>query len=503
MKKRGIIFKIIRYLALLFVLALGLISIIGTGDDDDGTAVDNPTVEGPVTGGNGSPWIQSTSFDLGQVGYMQQEYFISGTARSFVNVGALGSDGVWTVEPASRALYKTRILVYRPIDPQDFNGSVVVEWFNVSSVESAPDWIHMHTELIREGYAWVGVSAQYEGVEGGGAILPIPGLGDLSLKGFDSERYGSLSHPGDSFSYDIFSQAGQTIRNPSGLDPLGGLNPDRLIAVGESQSAIRLTTYVNAIQPLFGVYDGFLIHSRSGGSAALSEDPQPEINTPGVVWIRDDISVPVLMFQTETDLFLLYSLSARQPDGPFFRLWEVAGTAHDDTYGLILGAGDLGNDPAAAQVLVTDAPIPGILECDSPINSGHQHFVLKAAMAALDRWVRGGQASPNAPRLEIEGSPPEFALDAFGNVLGGIRTPYVDAPIAVFSGTGQTGSFICRLFGTTVLLDAGTLASLYPDNATYVSAVSAATDQAVDAGFILAPDAPLIKAAAAASGIGG
>ena len=155
-----------------------------------------------------------------------------------------------------------------------------------------------------------------------------------------------------------------------------------------------------------------------------------------------------------------------------------------------------------ADVLVTASPIPGFIECDKPINSGPQHFVLKAAMAALDVWVRGGEAPPNAPRLQVEGSPAEFVLDALGNVLGGIRTPYVDAPIAVLSGLGQSGEGFCSIFGTTVLFDDTTLASLYPDHDTYVTAVNEATDLAVEAGFILEPDALLIKAAAAASDIG-
>lgn len=433
---------------------------------------------------------------------MQQEYFISGTARAYTNTGELESDGTWSVEPAGSKSYKTRILVYRPIDPDDFNGSVVLEWLNVSGgLDAAPDWTSMHIELIRGGYAWVGVSAQFVGVEGGGTS--IPGIGDLSLKGFNPDRYGSLNHPGDSFSYDIFSQAGQAIRSPDGIDPLGGLKVGQLIAIGESQSASRLVTYVNAIDPLAQIYDGFLIHSRYSGSACLSQEPEPEINTPGVVRVREDIRVPVLMFQTETDLIVLGGLPDRQPDGQRFRLWEVAGTAHNDTYALMVGPGDKGGDPAVAEVLVSASPIPGIIECESPINSGPQHFVLKAAMAALDKWVRGGDAPPIAPRLEVDEDNFEFILDAFGNVRGGIRTPYVDVPIATLSGLGQGGGSFCSLFGTTVLFDAGTLASLYPDHDTYVSAVNESTDRAVEAGFILEPDAQLIKTAAAASGIGG
>src|SRR4030095_5950610 len=103
-------------------------------------------------------------------------------------------------------------------------------------------------------------------------IAGVP-LGGLKIN--DPERYGSLSHPGDSFSYDIFSPAGQAIRRGD-PDPLRGLHPQSVVAAGESQSAGRLVTYVNAIDPVAQVYDGFLIHSRGGGSARLSQEPEPE-----------------------------------------------------------------------------------------------------------------------------------------------------------------------------------------------------------------------------------
>jgi Alpha/beta hydrolase domain len=465
-------------------------------------AVPDPTIEGPITG-PGNPFVQATNFDLASVGYSRQEYFISGTARSFVNVGELGSDGLWGVATGTvSASYKTRIMVHRPIDPQQFNGSVVVEWLNVSGgLDAAPDWISAHTEFIRAGYVWVGVSAQFVGVEGRGGAGPIPGLPDLSLKGFGPVRYGSLSHPGDTFSYDMFSQVGQAIRHPVGIDPLGGLRLERLIAAGESQSAFRLTTYVNAIHPLVRLYDGFLIHSRGGGGAALSQAPQQDIPVPSPARIRSDLDVPVLTFQTETDLLILNYLPDRQEDGPLFRLWEVAGTSHADTYTLLFGFNDKGDDPAAAKIEEISAPIPPFIVCDGPINAGPQHFVLKAAFAALERWIRDGEAPPMAPRLEVTGSPPAFVLDDLGNVRGGIRTPYVDAPIARLSGLGQSGDGFCRIFGTTALFDDATLATLYADHDAYVAAVNAATDSAVAAGFILEPDAQLIRTQAAESDI--
>ena len=430
---------------------------------------------------------------------MQEEYFISGTATAYTSASSLTSDGKWTVTPASTAAYKTRILVYRPMKRSKFKGTVVVEWLNVSGgLDAAPDWISAHTELIRDGFAWVGVSAQFVGVEGGGAI---PGLPSMGIKQADPVRYGSLVHPGDSFSYDIFSQAGQAIRQPAGASPLGDLKVKKVIAAGESQSAFRLVTYINGVDPLAQIYDGFLVHSRGRGGAGLSQSPQPAITPPSPTFIRTDVRVPVLTFETETDLVSLGYFSDRQADGDRFRLWEVAGTAHYDAYGLTVGMTDLGNSSAAADLIVTSAPIAGIT-CASPINSGPQHFVLNAAFAALNKWITKKKAPAQAPRLDVAGSPPVINRDAHGNALGGIRTPSVDLPIAALSGVGQTGTAFCSLFGTTVPFDSATLASLYPKHSKYVAAVSKATSSAVKAGFLLNPDAKLIKASAKASAVG-
>ncbi len=484
----------------LMIYALGCGSD-GTPPAQGGSAVARPTIEGPVTGGTGKPFIASTTFDLAQVGYVEAEYFISGTATAYTNVGPLSADGKWQVEAADQAAYKTRLLVYRPSDPTKFNGTVVVEWLNVSGgLDAAADWVAAHTELIRDGFAWVGVSAQYVGVEGG---APLLGFASSPLKEADPARYGSLVHPGDSFSYDIFSQAAQAIRRPSGPDPMAGLPVAAVIAAGDSQSAFRLVTYIDAIHPLAEIYDGFLVHSRGGGTlgsaAALSQAPQPAIAVPGDAVIRDDLDVPVLTFETETDLTLLGYATARQADTAGFRLWEVAGAAHADTYTTGIGATDLGDSPAAAALVLNSNPVQGF-PCSAPINSGPGHFVLNAAFAALNRWVRDGTPPPEAPRLELDDGG-MLVLDAHGNAVGGIRTPEVDVPIAALSGLGQSG-IICLLFGSTQPFDQATLASLYPTHDAYVSAYDAAADRAVTAGFLLPPDAALMKEAAAAAMVG-
>jgi hypothetical protein len=465
--------------------------------------VPSPTVEGPITS-PGSAFVGgTTAFDLADVGYEQAEYFISGTANAYVNTGPLGTDGVWPVEPGETAEYKTRIVVYRPTDPAKFKGTVFVEWFNVSGgVDAGPDWTQGHVEMIRQGAAWVGVSAQFVGVEGG---PPLVGVISLPLKDVNPARYGSLVHPGDSFSLDMFSQAGQAIRSPSGVNPLGTLTPKRVIAIGESQSAFKLTQYVNAVHPLVHVYDGFLIHSRGAlGITPLSEAPQPVIVPPGDAIIREDVDVPVIIFETESDITFLSYLLARQDDSRNVRVWEVAGTAHYDTYGLVVGVNDLGTSPDVAAILTdVTSPIPGLIECDLPVNSGPQHYVLKAALNKLVRWVKTGKGPRSAPRLVASAGPPiTIAVDEHGNGLGGIRTPWVDAPIATFTGQ-QPGSILCALFGSTTAFDEAKLASLYPTHKAFVKAYDRSLKRAVKKGWLLKPDAKLIKQWAVESDIGG
>ena len=463
-----------------------------------------PTIEGPVTGGSGKPFIAATSFDLATVGYVEEEFFISGTASAYVNSGPLAADGKWTVAPGETAAYKTRILVYRPAKAKRFDGTVVVEWLNVSGgVDAAPDWIDAHVELIRNGFAWVGVSAQIVGVEGGAGLVIVPV--SLPLKTVDPARYGSLVHPGDSFSYDIFSQAGAALRHPepSAPDPLGGLKVRRFIAAGESQSAFRMVNYIDAIHPIAHLYDGYFVHSRSSLSLApLSEAPQPAISPPPSTLLRDDLDVPVLDLQTESDVTFLGSFAVRQDDTHRFRLWEVAGTSHADTYTTTDGMTDLGHDPAVVGPDITSSAAGGLISCGRPFNSGPQHFVVSAAFAALDHWVRHGTPPKTMPRLDVNPGPPvTIVTDAHGNAVGGIRTPQVDVPIATFTGH-QDGSILCQLFGTTTLFDQATLAMLYPSHGAFVSAYAKAAKRAVKAGALLKPDARLIVRWAAGSDIG-
>lgn len=444
----------------------------------------------------------SVHFDLATVGYTTHEHIASGTATRYEPASPFEPDGRWDVEPGERAAYTTRFVIYRPAEPARANGTVIVEWLNVTGGLDIPAlWMPTHRHLVREGFTWVGVTAQRVGLVGGGMM---PGMGLLASA---PDRYGTLQHPGDAYSFDMFSQLGRAVREL--LPRQYGIRVDRMIATGASQSAMHLTTYVNAIDPVARVFDAFLLQGRSGAAPSLegwelrridSTDPTDlearRRRLAGRDRIRDDARVPVMVVQSETDVFgALAYLPARQPDSEHFRLWEVAGAAHCDTYFLLAAGHDSGSLPVAELAELIGRAGGSGMPTELPINAGPQmHYILQRAFDAVDRWVRDGTAPPAAERLAVDGD--ELGRDDVGIGRGGVRTPWVDVPAAVFSGLGQPGDMM-QLFGITKPIDAAARRARYPGGRDdYVAQFRAATKETVVSGFILDADAREVDALA-------
>lgn len=433
---------------------------------------------GPVTGGVHDFPQTSAAVDLAAAGYVEKEYFLQGTATAYRKQGTWTEDGKWAVRNDTTAPYKTRILVRRPARASDFNGTVVVEWLNVSSKTDVDvDFGYLSKELLREGYAWVGVSAQEAGVNSNGGSQFGPAA--LGLKAWDPERYGSLEHPGDDYSYDIFSQAGRSIRAPKGANPLPGFKIKHLLADGESQSAFRMLTYLNAVQPVANAYDGFLIHSRGGDGAPIS---QADGAVPTIARVRTDLHVPVFQVLTETDQFGLRAVSqgtvsafpdSLQSDTKNIRTWEIAGTAHAD------------GDYLRSLSQQGKKQFPGFLDLSAAstiANNGPQKYVMRAVIRHLRDWAANGTAPPHQKPLEIADG--AIVRDAHGNALGGVRTPQLDVPVATLTGEGNS------LIGKTTPFPPDVLASLYPSHDAYVKAFTDAAKQAVARGVVLKVDVP-------------
>ncbi|WP_156689282.1 alpha/beta hydrolase domain-containing protein [Mycobacterium sp. Marseille-P9652] len=456
-----------------------------------------------VTPAPGKPFLLLGAYDIGDVGYVAEEFFVSGTATSYAAAGELGPDGHWPVNPSATADYTTRIAALTPADPARFNGTVLVEWLNVSSGIDAPAvWMMAHREVVRSGYAYVAISAQRVGVEGGTSMLGA----DMSLKSHDPARYGGLHHPGDAFAYDIFSQAGALLGSAGASGIMRGLRPRHVIALGESQSAMFLTTYINAVDPLAGAFDGFLVHSRFAAGAPLDGSSIfDEHRARQAVAFRRDLRVPVLTVITETDLFSAAREGyyfARQPDHERLRVWEIPGAAHADNYTIMVAPIDSGSAPIddlAAAYAPTDTLMGQRLS--HYINFAPQHhYVVQAALGALNAWVGTAAPPPTARPIEVRDTEqPQPVLDANGLARGGVRTPWVDVPIARTTGFGGTESHMSAIFGSGEPFDTATLNRLYPNGIDdYLPRFTAALDEAIEAGFVLAADRAEIRELAAA-----
>lgn len=425
-------------------------------------------------GGSGTSLMGSLDApDLAAAGYEELELAVAGTAQAWRSATAtFPFDGRFRLERGPAAGYRTRAVVRRPRDPATRSGTVVLEWLNVSSgADAAPGYGFLAAEVVRRGHVWVGLSAQSAGIETAPALVDVGGIDLRGLRQRDPERYGELHHPGDAWSFDILTAVARALRDPAGP---AGAGVQRVIVIGESQSAYMLTTYVNGVQPVEGCIDAFLIHSR-GGPAAPLDGPGGRVDLDAgrhdpPVRIRDDLDVPVLVLQTETDVLgHLDYLPARQDDTERFRLWEVAGTAHAD------------------RSLVGD--FESVLGCPTPVNRGQQRFVARAALRSLERWDDRVASAPRLSVIEGEDTRAVYELDDLGNVAGGVRTPCVDAPTAVLSGLAAPGANrVCLLFGQTRAVPVEDLRRRYPTLGRYREAYAAATDAAIAEGFVLAED---------------
>ena len=437
-------------------------------------SVPNPDIIGPVpqnvTAGDPSHdyTFLTPSEDLTDYGFVEEEFFQEGTANSYITT--TDPPGQTGTVASTGHHYKTRVVVRRPASPRQFNGTVLLEWQNVSAgYDIDAHWGVGWQHYVKQGYAWVGVSAQRVGVHGASAAPNAPPDApppvNNGLVAWSPIRYGTLDVTAggtvtdDSLCYDIFSQAARAIRSPTGVRPLGDLRVERIIAMGASQSAGRLSIYHNAIHPLHNAVDGFYL--LVGGQG-----------------LRTDLTVKVFQYLSETDV--RGGPTRRMADSDHFRSWEVAGSAHSsyysDVYRAPLVLRDFGTDPWPAA-------------CDLPPYSRVRGYhVINAQYDLLVRWLETGEAPPTAPKIEFStGETPTIVRDPRGNALGGIRLPELEAPTAVQTGV-NSGATFCNLYGSYQPFDASTLNTLYPSPRTYVRAVSQSASRNLGAGYIQ-PDA--------------
>ncbi|MEF2978459.1 alpha/beta hydrolase domain-containing protein [Subtercola sp. YIM 133946] len=419
-------------------------------------------IEGPIRGPGHV--MGGYAGDLTIFGYVEEEYFVSGLARTYRPAGRLDVSGEWSVEATDTRPFRTRVIVHRPIDPSRFNGIVLCEWSNVSSLNEI-SWA-VNENFHRSGYVYAAVSAQTVGVDG------LDGVERSGLRRLDPQRYGRLKIPGDSCSFDIFAAVARCLMATHGVGArlLPGLSPHDCVAIGESQSASRLVSYVNAVHRHHQVFSAFILSVLLGGATDFDDSPvvpgqsksdfnEQQLRRLIATTVRADAGVPVLLLQSETE-----ARAARVPspgDSEWIRVWELAGSVHrsacDGGYRPDISERDGWDDPFAgqAQRMVRFSP------------------TIAAAARPLAQWAGGGRPLASQPRLRRRGQGVELELDDVGNVVGGVRMPEIEVPTAVYS------SAVSLMWGDRTPLPRESLLGRYQDPTAYVERVrEAATARA-------------------------
>jgi hypothetical protein len=459
-------------------------------------------VRGPIasTAQPGDPshayTFYATPMDLKKVGYVEQEYFVSGIATRFP---ANPANPMTESTAIGSMPYTTRIVVRRPADPSRFTGVVVVDWQNVTAGHDIDtEWTANGDFFIRSGWAEVAASAQRVGVNG---ASPGPTAG-LGLKQWSPTRYESLDLTAggtvldDSQSFDVFSQIGALVKHAGpDVDPFKGMNVQHVYAGGVSQSARFLVLYYDTVQQQARVYDGFLV--GLGGPRT-----------------RTDVATKMLRVNTETDVWRgAGDPTIRSGDTANVHEWEIAGGSHVPAAAVSTTPGD----PRANLGWIQQREFgqAQALSCVNPGPSDVEDWaVFHSAYSMLNRWVSTGQAPTRVTPIRITGpnAAPAgtwgIARDANGLAIGGIRLPKVAVPVALNNGENEPASLsnplngFCVLYGTHRPYDAAKLTSLYGSRAAYVSRVTQTVNVLVKEGFVLRPDGDALVQSAQSSSFG-
>jgi hypothetical protein len=404
------------------------------------------------------------------------------------------------------------VLIRRPADKARFSGTVIVELLNPSNLfDLNLGWGLAHDQLVRNGDVWVGITVKPVSMQ--------------TLKTFDPQRYAPLamdnplplSDPGNcatvpsdssrttenGLAWDMMTQVAQLLRTKSSKSPVyyGGKAGHKLnlYGFGYSQTGGYMYDYINAVAPLVvqqtgkSAYDAYIVAVAGGGFAGLYPINQCE-PAPAVDDARrqfSNVGVPIIHVMSQSDY--LRGITARRLDSDVpadaYRHYEMAGAGHATP-------GELNFAAAPADIEKGGRAVPPMNCNEGPRSRFPSDIFFDAILRNLDDWVRTDIAPPHgSPIVVVNGAP---VLDRWGNVVGGLRSPYLDVPTSTWYGS-STGPSFCSIAGHEVPFSKGLLQQIYPSHQAYVKAVTKNTKYLVSQRFLTRYDGDrLIEEARAA-----
>ncbi|MEU6379138.1 alpha/beta hydrolase domain-containing protein [Streptomyces sp. NPDC046909] len=421
-----------------------------------------PTAVTAPPAGNGRAFYHNPIIDYsGKLqlpdGYTEKEFLVSGTA----NVYEHGPDGEVRVKQAD-VPYTTRVLVRMPKDARDFSGKVHLE-----AGPSGLDGLSRSADKVfADGDAWVTV------------LTHALSSSTQRMKTADPARYDALSLPEFGQNCDILSQVGTLLKTRTADNPLNGYRVKSVYANGWAFAASVWLTYTgegfhDRVRLPNGrpVFDGYLIGNpgdyqpiNSTAPAVAKDDPRQKVR---------DLDVPVIVLLTGPQ-----EEQRRRPDGPNYRVYEVAGASTASPR----AARAYGQTPEA---FLTTGPFA----CDYDVSRFPFNQTFQSSLTRLENWSEKRETPPASAHFERD-TDGTTKLDAYGIPLGGVRTTYSDLPTArYFANSTDQRYSICTSAGAQEPFSQEQLKTLYGNKTSYVKQVARETNRLERQGWLLPGDA--------------
>jgi hypothetical protein len=447
--------------------------------------------------------------EFDKIGYIEDEYFMSGTANVYDEDGDNKPVPIYMDAP-----YTTRLLIRRPANIKRFSGNVVIEILNASAmIDIDRMWVNSWKFFTRNGDIFIGITSKGHVVD--------------SLKRFDIERYRDISwdNPmperpapqnarGGPFGFlpqfesglfwDMVVDLAKLLRTDSKLNPIAEYGKSYLFLTGWSQSGGYIARILNSFAylpdnckggPLF---DGYLTAGSGNSEAPMNAYSRMRpfgrggIPNSSVMGGKE----PVIAVNTESEnRFAFWYGDFDHPEFKF-RTWQIPASSHDTRYNLIEYYEGRGEEDLK-RIEISN----GWEGCEGlPIDCPYEP-IFNAAFHHLYNWARYGIPAPRAPKIETEividleestdpfGSFVVNRTDVFGNALGGIRHPAADCPTGTYySSSRRADGTVQAMFGHVIVFSPEKLKAIYGDIDNYRALVTKSTDDAISKGFILPED---------------
>jgi hypothetical protein len=409
------------------------------------------------------------SINLADYGYVEDEYFLSGTA----NVYQYDASGKNVEIKTPDVPYTTVILVRHPADPRRFSGRVQLEMSHPQFGVTTQVWAHNYKMFMADGDAWVRVTTSRGGPTGSSIGV---------AKQYNPTRYAALNVPEDGLNWDIIGQIAEMLKSNAATSPLKGFHVKQIFMEGFSGAGAIVQFWINDFSHILrqpngqSLIDGYVVGEPSGYPLINSQSPPIAADDPRQAVIPPGVPVVKLHSRPEP-------ANQRRPDSDTpadrYRTYEVAGAAHTDDYTNPLSFPTFIQEQGTQWAQTNLYPFV----CEYAMNNFPYENQWNLAINVIERWASEPASGPghiwNPPHaqritLNPDGS---IAEDRFGNDEGGVRSPAVDVPTATYYDTnvplpGDRGFCSNTTVGHVVPFSRAELERLYPTHADYVRKVT-------------------------------